>query len=123
VRIASLGSGSRGNATLIDDGDTCLLIDLGFSLKETVSRMRRLGREPEDIAAILVTHEHADHVGGVAAFAKKFDVPVYLTPGTHKAARLGKLPAMLASSRCRYRTMRANPASSSCRHVAGGSGC
>ncbi|MDZ7687066.1 MAG: MBL fold metallo-hydrolase [Gammaproteobacteria bacterium] len=69
--IASLGSGSRGNATIIEDGNTCVLIDLGFSLKETVSRLKRLGREPEDVAAVLVTHEHADHIHGVATFARK----------------------------------------------------
>ena len=65
MRIASLGSGSKGNATLIDDGETCIIIDLGFTLKETVRRLARLGKSPEDIDAILVTHEHADHIQGV----------------------------------------------------------
>jgi len=95
MRIASLGSGSRGNATIIEDGNTCVLIDLGFSLKETVSRLKRLGREPEDIAAVLVTHEHADHIHGVATFARKYGAPVYMTPGTYGAStKLGNIPVL-----------------------------
>lgn len=93
MRIASLGSGSRGNASIIEDRDTCVLVDLGFSLKETTARLSRLGRSPEDISAILVTHEHADHIHGVAAFARKFGTPVYLTPGTWNAKNMGQLPA------------------------------
>lgn len=92
MRISSLGSGSRGNATLIDDGDSCVLVDLGFTLKETVRRLHRLGKEPQEIDAILVTHEHADHIHGVAAFARKYKTAVYLTPGTHNAERMGALP-------------------------------
>ena len=82
VRFASLGSGSKGNATLIDNGSTCVVIDLGFTIKETVRRLSRLGLMPQDVDAILVTHEHADHIHGVAGFARKFGTPVYLTPGT-----------------------------------------
>lgn len=96
MRIASLGSGSRGNATLIEDGNTCVLIDLGFSVKETVSRLRRLGREPEDVHAILVTHEHADHIHGVAPFARKFNTAVYMTPGTGHARKPGRIPELHA---------------------------
>ncbi len=92
MRIASLGSGSRGNATLIEDEETAILIDLGFSLKETVRRLHRIGRSPEDISGILVTHEHADHIHGVAAFARKYKTPVYLTPGTFNEKRMGNLP-------------------------------
>ena len=72
MRIASLGSGSKGNGTLIDDGETCILIDLGFSLKETERRLKRLDITPDHIDAVLVTHEHADHIHGVAPFARKF---------------------------------------------------
>lgn len=96
MRIASLGSGSRGNATIIEDGDTCILVDLGFSLKETVSRLRRIGREPEDVSAILVTHEHADHIHGVAPFARKFGTTVYMTPGTFSAHTKGRIPDLKA---------------------------
>jgi|TARA_B110000196_G_scaffold300262_1_gene293512 phosphoribosyl 1,2-cyclic phosphodiesterase len=82
VRVASLGSGSKGNGTLIEEGDTCLLVDLGFSIKETLVRLERLSKTPTDIDAILVTHEHADHLNGVASFAKKYDIPVRMTAGT-----------------------------------------
>ena len=89
-----MGSGSRGNSTLIEDEDTCILVDLGFTLKETLRRLHRLGRNPEDICAILVTHEHADHIHGVAAFARKYGTPVYLTPGTYNRARMGVMPSV-----------------------------
>ena len=94
VRFASLGSGSKGNGTLIDDGNTCLLIDLGFTIKEAVRRLGRLDVSPADIDAILVTHEHADHIHGVAGFARKFSTPVYLTPGTYEAKTMGQLPEL-----------------------------
>ncbi|HIG41871.1 MAG TPA: MBL fold metallo-hydrolase [Gammaproteobacteria bacterium] len=94
MRFASLGSGSKGNGTLIDDGKTCILIDLGFTLKETERRLRRLGKTPEDVHAVLVTHEHADHIHGVAPFARKYNQPVYLTPGTFNHKKMGVLPRL-----------------------------
>ena len=94
MRFASLGSGSKGNGTLIDDGNTCILIDLGFTLKETERRLRRLGKAPEDVHAVLVTHEHADHIHGVAPFARKYNQPVYLTPGTFNHKKMGVLPRL-----------------------------
>ena len=94
MRIASLGSGSRGNGTLIEDGNTCVLVDLGFTLKETTRRLQRLGRTPDDIDAILVTHEHSDHVNGVAPFARKFGTPVHMTPGTYVQKRQGTYPSL-----------------------------
>jgi phosphoribosyl 1,2-cyclic phosphodiesterase len=94
VRIASLGSGSRGNGTLIEDDNTCVLVDLGFTLKESARRLQRLGRSPEDVDAILVTHEHADHINGVAPFARKFNTPVYMTPGTYVPKRQGTYPSL-----------------------------
>jgi phosphoribosyl 1,2-cyclic phosphodiesterase len=94
VRIASLGSGSRGNGTLIEDGNTCILVDLGFTLKESARRLQRLGRTPSDIDAILVTHEHADHVNGVAPFARKFGTPVHMTPGTYVQKKQGTYPSL-----------------------------
>jgi phosphoribosyl 1,2-cyclic phosphodiesterase len=87
VRIASLGSGSRGNGTLIEDGDTRLLVDLGFSIKDTTARLHRLGCMPQDVSAVLVTHEHADHISGVIAFAEKFAIPVYMSAGTYYSRR------------------------------------
>jgi len=92
MRIASLGSGSRGNGTLVEDGNTCILVDLGFTLKETHRRLNRLGRSAGDIDAIIVTHEHSDHIHGVAPFARKFSTPVYMTPGTYDPNRHGLIP-------------------------------
>jgi phosphoribosyl 1,2-cyclic phosphodiesterase len=87
MRFASLGSGSRGNALLVEAGKTLVMLDCGFSVRETGQRMARLGRSPEQLAAILVTHEHGDHVRGVAALARRYHVPVWLTRGTHRMLR------------------------------------
>jgi phosphoribosyl 1,2-cyclic phosphodiesterase len=90
--MTSLGSGSQGNCTLIEDSHTCILVDLGFTLKETEKRLQRVGRGAADISAILVTHEHSDHIHGVAAFARKHKTPVFLTPGTYDEKRMGVVP-------------------------------
>jgi len=82
MRFASLGSGSRGNATLVEYRGTLVMIDCGFSCRETERRMARLGRDPRDLTALLVTHEHGDHVRGVAPLARKYGFPVWLTHGT-----------------------------------------
>lgn len=86
LRFASLGSGSRGNATLVEAGGTCVMVDCGFSVAEAKRRLARLGKAPEDIRAILVTHEHSDHIGGVAAFARRYGTPVWMTAGTEKGS-------------------------------------
>lgn len=83
LRFASLGSGSKGNATLIESGNTCVLVDCGFSTRELVKRLLRLDKSPQDIDAILVTHEHGDHVRGVGCFSRKYQVPVWMTSGTY----------------------------------------
>ena len=85
MRFAYLGSGSRGNAAVVEAGDTLVLIDCGFSVKETRKRLARLDKVPEDLTAILVTHEHSDHFSGVARLSKRYSIPVWLTPGTHAA--------------------------------------
>lgn len=87
IRFASLGSGSAGNALLVESGATCLMVDCGFGLRETVSRLQRLGRQPADLAAILVTHEHGDHLAGVFRLARKYALPVWMTHGTWSASR------------------------------------
>lgn len=96
MRFALLGSGSRGNATLVEDGKTCLLVDCGFSVREVERRMGRLGASPDRLSAILVTHEHHDHLAGVGPLARKYRIPVWLTAGTGKAGkkRLGELPRL-----------------------------
>ncbi len=89
MRFASLGSGSRGNATLVEQGSTCLLVDCGFSMKETEARLARLATSAEAIDAVLITHEHGDHINGVGALARKYRIPVWATGGTFAADRLG----------------------------------
>lgn len=85
MRFACLGSGSRGNATLIEHRQTCIMVDCGFSTREVERRLQRLQREPGDITAILVTHEHSDHLQGVARLARKYSIPVWMTSGTQAA--------------------------------------
>ncbi|AXS79242.1 MBL fold metallo-hydrolase [Dechloromonas sp. HYN0024] len=87
IRFASLGSGSAGNALLVEHGASCLMLDCGFGLRETVARLQRLGRAPSDLAGILVTHEHGDHVSGVFRLARKFGLPVWMTHGTWVGCR------------------------------------
>jgi len=89
MRFASLGSGSRGNATLVEAGATRLLLDCGFSCAETQKRLARLGLEPQQMDAILVTHEHSDHISGVARFSRRFGIPVWMTAGTEAVHRGG----------------------------------
>lgn len=79
-----LGSGSGGNATLLDTGEGFLLVDAGLSAKQLVLRMAILGISPEELSGILLTHEHGDHVGGLEVFARKFDVPVFVTALTRE---------------------------------------
>jgi phosphoribosyl 1,2-cyclic phosphodiesterase len=87
MRFASLGSGSKGNATLVHAGDALVLVDCGFSLRETTRRLARLDLGPEALSAILVTHEHGDHCSGVATLSRKHNIPVYLTHGTANSGR------------------------------------
>lgn len=75
--ITILGSGSKGNCTLVETDNTKLLIDCGFSARETTKRLEIVGINPAEINAILLTHEHKDHTAGIATFAKKFNVPVF----------------------------------------------
>lgn len=86
MRFASLGSGSQGNCLIVEvangSATTRVLIDCGFGVREMVTRLARLGVPPSELSAILVTHEHADHIGGVAGFAARYGIPVWLTFGT-----------------------------------------
>lgn len=85
MRLASLGSGSKGNATVVQLGDQLLLVDCGFSTRQVTLRLAKLGLAPGDITALLVTHEHSDHMRGVQTLAHKFNIPVYASHGTLKA--------------------------------------
>ena len=82
MRFASLGSGSAGNALIVEAGATRLMLDCGFALRQTLQRLARIGLAPEDLSGIVVTHEHGDHVSGVFSFAGRFGIPVWLTHGT-----------------------------------------
>lgn len=86
MRIVFLGSGSSGNATLVVHEETKLLVDCGFSAKETARRLELAGVDADEIQAILVTHEHTDHVCGVETFASRHGVGVYATERTALAA-------------------------------------
>ena len=87
IRFASLGSGSKGNATLIEIGKTRILLDCGFSVKETEKRLQRLGLDASSLSAVVVTHEHGDHINGVGRLSRKHDLPVWLTHGTYLGAK------------------------------------
>lgn len=85
MRFASLASGSRGNCLVAEAGATRVLVDCGLSPRETERRLARLGLAPAELSAILVTHEHDDHVGHAYPFAARHALPVYLTHGTRRA--------------------------------------
>lgn len=92
LRVCSLGSGSGGNALVVEARDglflTRVLVDNGFSVKQLGRRVERAGLSLRDIDAIIVTHEHSDHVGGVARFACKAGIPVYCSRGTARSSGL-----------------------------------
>ncbi len=87
MRFAMLGSGSKGNGTLVDAGGARVLVDCGFAVREVEARAARLDFDLDSLDAILVTHEHGDHLGGVARLARAYAVPVYLTRGSYQAWR------------------------------------
>lgn len=82
IRFASLGSGSKGNALLVESGATRVLVDCGFGPREMARRLERLGIEPESVSDVLITHEHADHVGGAVRCAARFGWRVRASHGT-----------------------------------------
>lgn len=84
MRFCVLGSGSKGNCTLVESGSTAILIDAGFSGKEILRRLARINRHPEQLTAIVVTHEHGDHISGVGVLSRRYNLPVYANYGTHK---------------------------------------
>jgi phosphoribosyl 1,2-cyclic phosphodiesterase len=85
VSVSVLASGSRGNTAVVESSKACILVDAGISCRETFKRLKSLGRDPRQISAILITHEHSDHVYGLATLAKRLDVPVFMTGATHQA--------------------------------------
>ncbi len=85
MRMTVLASGSKGNSTLVSSSTTRILVDAGLSCRELLKRMHVANEDPAAIDALLITHEHQDHVQGLAVLARKLGVPVYFTQATHRA--------------------------------------
>jgi len=85
VRLTVLGSGSSGNSAYVETDEARILIDAGFSLRETRKRLAAIGRGPENLTGILITHEHSDHITGLAALTEKLRIPVYCNRATKDA--------------------------------------
>jgi phosphoribosyl 1,2-cyclic phosphodiesterase len=85
MRMTVLASGSKGNSTLVSSSRTRILVDAGLSCRELLKRMQMADEDPAAIDALLITHEHQDHVQGLAVLARKLGVPVYFTQATHRA--------------------------------------
>lgn len=87
MKLTILGSGSAGNASYVETDETRLLVDVGFSGRQIRQRLATLGRVPENLTAILITHEHSDHITGLAAIAEKAQLPVYCNRATMEEIR------------------------------------
>lgn len=92
MKFASLGSGSAGNCTVIVAGENVVLVDCGFGVRETERRLQKIGLCANQVTAIIVTHEHTDHIKGVPALNRKYHMPVYMTRGTFLAREYGIMP-------------------------------
>ena len=82
MRVCTLSSGSSGNCVLLSGGGVHILVDCGISCKRIGEELKELGLSPTDVSGIFITHEHSDHIGGLATLVKKFALPVYTAPGT-----------------------------------------
>ena len=87
MRVTVLGSGSKGNAILVESGDTRILVDAGFSARDLERRLGVVGVRSQDIAAVVITHDHGDHTRGMGVFARRFGTPLYLTEPTRTACQ------------------------------------
>src|SRR5260370_47574 len=85
MRMTVLASGSKGNSTVISSSRTRILVDAGLSCRELLKRMALAGEDPSQLNAILITHEHQDHVAGLAVLARRLRIPVFFTEPTHPA--------------------------------------
>ena len=91
MKVWVLGSGSRGNAVVVESGECRVLIDVGFGPRILQKRMKALGLDPRSIEACIITHEHSDHARGAAKAQKKWNWPLFATAGTIAKSRLGQL--------------------------------
>ena len=82
VKLTILGSGSAGNASYVETDETRVLVDCGFSPRQIRQRLATIGRTPENLTAILITHEHSDHIAGLVGIAEKLRIPVYCNRAT-----------------------------------------
>lgn len=113
MRVCLLASGSKGNSLFIKSGESRILVDAGLSGRELESRLTRIGEDPAKLDAILVTHEHRDHVTAVGPLARRYHLPVYVHPQTHAAmpnpGRLDQLNEFETSSRFCLRDLEIEP--------------
>lgn len=87
LQACVLGSGSKGNCTYIESPETRILLDAGLSAREIERRLRSVGRSPEMLDGVLISHEHTDHIQGVGALVRRYNIPVYVNPGTWRKAQ------------------------------------
>lgn len=97
LRFSLLSSGSAGNAILVDSGNEKILIDNGLSFRELQARVTEIGESLDNLKALIVTHEHGDHVNGVGVLSRKMNVPTYMTPPTYQALnpKIGKIDPLI----------------------------
>jgi phosphoribosyl 1,2-cyclic phosphodiesterase len=88
VQLTILGSGSSGNCAYLETGETRILIDAGFSARQTRQRLAAIGRAPEGLSGILITHEHSDHINGLLGLAGKLNIPIYCNRDTRQAMEI-----------------------------------
>ncbi|HLZ00252.1 MAG TPA: MBL fold metallo-hydrolase [Candidatus Angelobacter sp.] len=87
VRMTVLASGSHGNCTVLSSARASILVDAGLSCRETLKRMKQAGEDPHQLRAIVISHEHADHIAGLQVLARKLQIPVYMTEATYQSWR------------------------------------
>lgn len=95
MKYCSIASGSNGNCYYVAKENDAVLIDIGINTKHIELRMAKLGLNPSTIKAIFITHEHRDHIRGLAVFCKRYQIPVYITAGSYKGSRLQLPPPLV----------------------------